>query len=157
MINRGYIEITDIQFVEALMYVFSVPKSDTDIRMVYDATRSGLNSCLYAPWFALPTADTMARWVVCASWCADNDYGDCFLNFPLHKDIQKFCGVDLTELFPELAANEAQKVIGIWLQNAMGLRTSPYYSVQGALRAKHIIQGDRFDVKNAFSVGPLAA
>ena len=81
---------------------------------------------------------------------ADNDYQDCFLNFPLYRDLQKLCGVDVTELFPELAPNEGQKMIGIWLRNAMGLCTSPYSSVQGALRAKHIIMGKRDDENNAF-------
>ena len=150
VIDRGYIEITDIQFVEALMYVFHVPKGLDDIRMVYDGSKSGLNACLYAPWFALPTADTMTRWVVTGSWLADNDFGDCFLNFPLSRELQKFCGVDVTHLFPELAADESQKVIGVWLRNAMGLTTSPYASCQAALRAKQIVIGDRKDHDNAY-------
>ena len=56
--RKGYIEITDIQLVESIMYMFDVAKGD-DIRMVYDGSKSGLNNCLWAPWFALPTIDTM--------------------------------------------------------------------------------------------------
>lgn len=103
VMDKGYVELTDIQFVEALMYVFHVPKGTTDIRMVYNGTKLGLNVYLFAPWFALPTADTMARWAICGSYLTDNYWEDCFLNFLMHKDIQKFCGVYVMALFPELS------------------------------------------------------
>ena len=45
----------------------------------------------------------------------DNDYGDMFLNFPLHPDLQKFYGIDLSDLFLELAPNEAQIVAETWV------------------------------------------
>ena len=45
MIKKGYIEITDIQMVESIMYMFDVVKGD-DIRMVYDGSKSGLNDSL---------------------------------------------------------------------------------------------------------------
>ena len=111
--------------VEALMFMFHVPKGDSDIRMVYDGTKSGLNASLFAPWFSLPTVDSMVRWVIAGSWLADNDYGDQFLNFPLHPDLQKFCGIDLSQLFPKSGANDAQFVVAVWLRNAMGLKPSP--------------------------------
>ena len=72
------------------------------------------------------------------------------MNFPLHKDIQKFCGVNITELFPKLSSGDSEKVLVTWLRNAMGLRPSPYSSIQGALRAKHIVTGDRMDERNAY-------
>jgi hypothetical protein len=34
---------------------FDVPKGDDDIRLVYNATKSGLNEVVWAPWFSLPT------------------------------------------------------------------------------------------------------
>ena len=46
------------------MFFFHVPKGERDIRMVYDGSKSGLNASLYAPWFALPTIDTFAWWVI---------------------------------------------------------------------------------------------
>ena len=147
VIDKGYIEIVDLEAVEAMMYMFHVPKG-SDIRMVYDGSKSGLNDALWAPWFALPTIDSMARWVVAGSWLADNDYGEQFLNFPLHPDLQKYCGVDLSQLFPD---RESQLIIGRWTRNAMGLRPSPYNSVQGALRAKHFIMGDPKEANNPFA------
>jgi len=149
VIMKGYVELTDIKFVEAMMFMFDVPKGD-DIRMVYDGSKSGLNKSLWAPWFSLPTIDSMSRWVIAGSWLADNDYGDMFLNFPLHAKLQKYCGIDLTQLFPTLKAGEASVVVARWLRNAMGLRSSPYASVQGALRAKHIALGDPADENNPF-------
>jgi hypothetical protein len=141
--------MTDIKFVEAMMFMFDVPKVD-DIRMVYDGSKSGLNKALWAPWFSLSTIDTMLRWVTAGSWLANNDYEDMFLNFPLHAKSQKYCGTDLTQLFPDMKAGEASVVVARWLRNAMGLRNSPYASVQGALRAKHIALGDLKDDDNPF-------
>ena len=115
VLDRGYVVLRDIEEVESLMFMFHVPKGDSDVRMVYDGTKSGLNDALYAPWFALPTVDTMTRWVIAGTWLADNDYGDCFLNYPLHPDLQKFCGIDLSQLFPDLTRLEAQLLVGVWI------------------------------------------
>jgi hypothetical protein len=78
---------------------------------VYDGTRSGLNESVHAPWFALPTSDSMTLWVIAGAWLADNDYGELFLNFPLHPDLSKYCGIDLLQLFPELIKDGKDSVI----------------------------------------------
>jgi hypothetical protein len=54
-------------------------------------------------------------------WLADNDYGEMFLNFPLHPDLRKYCGIDLSQLFPELIEDGKDSVIAQWMRNAMGL------------------------------------
>ena len=59
---------------------------------------------------AFPIINTFACWVMVGSWCVDNNYGDMFLNFPLYPNLQKFCTIDLTKLFPELNPNESQMV-----------------------------------------------
>ena len=84
------------------------------------------------------------------SWLADNDYGECFLNFPLHPYLQKYCGVDLTQLFPNINDADACMVVGVWLHCAMGLHSSPYNIIQGALVAKRFVLGDPDDIDNAF-------
>ena len=63
MLKKRYIEITNIQMVESIMYMLDVVKGD-DICMVYDGSKSGLNDSLWAPWFALPTIHTMT----CSCW-----------------------------------------------------------------------------------------
>jgi hypothetical protein len=61
VLAKGYIEIVDIELVEAMMFMFHVQKGPDDIRLVYNGTKSGLNELVYAPWFALPTIDSMSR------------------------------------------------------------------------------------------------
>lgn len=119
--------------------------------MVYDGSKSGLNSSIWAPWFALPTAESMVRWVIAGSWLADNDLGDCFLNFPLHPDLQNYCGIDLSLLLPEHDKEERGGVFAKWLVNAMGLRPSPYCSVLACTVAKHEVLGDPKDPGNPFA------
>jgi hypothetical protein len=74
--------------VYSLISLFEVPKGLTDIRMVYDGTKSGLNEVLWAPWFPLPMIDSFLQSVEPGTWMADNDVGEMFLNFVLHKSIQ---------------------------------------------------------------------
>jgi hypothetical protein len=94
VIDRGYIKRVSPDLILSLMHFFSVAKGDVDIHMVYDGSKSGLNAAIWAPWFALPTVTEMARTVLPWYWCANNDYGKMFLNFPLHEDLHKYCGVD---------------------------------------------------------------
>ena len=120
--------------------------------MVYDGSKSGLNEALYSPWFPLPTVDSMVRWAIAGSWLADNDYGEQFLNFPLHPDLRKYCGIDLSQLFPDEDVEGTDNlVVGRWMQNAMGLSHSPYSSVQGSTRAKRAIMGNPRDGNNPFA------
>jgi hypothetical protein len=59
--------------VTSLMSFFSVPKEENDIRMVYDETKSGLNSILWAPWFPLPTIEMHLCSVVPGTYMGDID------------------------------------------------------------------------------------
>lgn len=143
VVDRRYIERVDKSAVASLMHMFHVPKGDSDIRMVYDGTRSGLNDALWAPWFALPRVSTMCGTVGAGTWCGDNDYGEMFLNFPMHPELRQYAGVDLTQL---LGGEFKEDVYGTWNRNAMGLKSSPYLSVQGGLQAKRLMLGDPHDV-----------
>jgi hypothetical protein len=87
--------------VDSLTSYFAVPKGESDIRMVYDGTKSGLNDSLWAPWFALPTVETHLRFVGTKSHMGDIDIGDMFHNFMLHDSVQRVAGIDLTPFFPE--------------------------------------------------------
>ena len=44
-----YIVVIERSKFEATMFMFHVPKGETDIRMVYDGSKSGLNDIIYAP------------------------------------------------------------------------------------------------------------
>jgi hypothetical protein len=56
--DKGHI---DIGLVRSLISFFDVPKGLMDVRMVYDRTKSGLNDVLWAPWFPLPTVESLLR------------------------------------------------------------------------------------------------
>ncbi|KAL7575469.1 hypothetical protein ACA910_007367 [Epithemia clementina (nom. ined.)] len=124
--------------------------------MVYDGTKSGLNAALFAPWFALPTVDSMLRSEGPTTWSADNDFGEMFLNFWLHPELRKYAGIDLTGLFPEevnrksSARNKRKVLWETWNRCAMGLSPSPYQATQLAHRVKFLAMGNREDPTNVF-------
>jgi hypothetical protein len=88
-------------FVKSLTSFFSVPKGDDDVRMVYNGSKSGLNDLIWVPRFILlPTMEIHLRGVE-EETCmvADNDVGECFLNFILHAELRELAGVDLSKFF----------------------------------------------------------
>jgi hypothetical protein len=125
VISKGYIVRASLTAIRSLMFMFDVPKGTADVRMVYDGSKSGLNDALWAPWFCLSTVDSMTRGFLPGYWCADNDYGEQFLNFNLHKDLQPYCGVDLSQLLPVEVRDVTGKILGVWSRNAMGLKSCP--------------------------------
>jgi hypothetical protein len=146
--QRGYVEAGR---VESLISFFDVEKGSDDIRMVYDGSASGLNELLGAPWFPLSTLDTLQRSIEPGTFMSDNDVGEMFLNFMLHEDLRKLCGVDFTLYYPEELESSASRVIWErWQRCAMGLRPSPYQAVQGLLWAEEVILGDQRDKENVF-------
>jgi len=55
-VKRGYISQGS---VTSLISYFSVPKEESDIRLVFDGTKSGLKSKLWAPSFCLPFIESL--------------------------------------------------------------------------------------------------
>jgi hypothetical protein len=123
--DRGYV---GEGHVESLIWFFAVAKGLSDIRMVYDGTRSGLNAVLWAPWFPLPT-----------------DIGECFHNWMLVERVWKWCGIDLTSTL-----GSSERVWRRWNRCAMGLCPSPYVSVRGVLWLKEESHEKRTEQSNVF-------
>jgi hypothetical protein len=73
--ERGYIEKG---FVKSLTGYFPVKKSLFNIRMVYDASKCGLNKLVWAPNFFIPSVDSMVDVLDHNSWMADIDLGKTF-------------------------------------------------------------------------------
>lgn len=152
VLDRGYIEVVRDAELKSYMFMFDVPKGDSDVRMVYDGSKSGFNDATWAPWFALPTVEAMSRTVLPASWCGDRDFGEMFLNFALHPVARLYCGVDLSQLSLDgIKRVEQGHFVGRWTRNAMGLKSSPYLAVQAVTRVKRKFLGDRFDASNPFN------
>jgi hypothetical protein len=135
--------------VMSLTSYFSVPKGESDVRMVYDATRSNLNASLWAPNFGLPTVDSLLRGVNEGTWMGDLDIGEMFLNFCLHPKLQPLCGVDLRPYFAEEIPGKGT-LWERWVRCMMGMKNSPYVCIKGSLLALELIQGDHWDASNPF-------
>ena len=131
--------------VVSMINCFAVPKGDDDIRLVYDGTKCGLNECLWAPNFFLPSVDSMLMNMNTLTWSADLDLTDMFLNYPLHKDLVPYSGVDYT-----LVLQSETTVWLRWLRMFMGLTSSPYVTGKMFGWTIDIILGDRWDPKNPF-------
>ena len=143
--NKGY--VGDGEWLATMNY-FAVPKGESDIRMVYDGTKSGLNACLYAPWFPLPDADVLICTLDEEFWCVDNDYGEMFLNFWLHPDLQAYSGMDLTPILGKNKNGELQ--IEGWRRCPVGQSPSPFNMVQQTRRLKQVMLGNPHDQENVF-------
>ena len=94
--SKGYISPGPMV---SLTSYFSVPKGDSDIRLMYDGTKSSLNNSLWAPWFPLPTIESHLRSVEASTYMGDIDISEMFLNFMLHPRLQPYARIDLTPYF----------------------------------------------------------
>ena len=133
VVNRGYISKGN---VTSLTGFFPVPKGDSDIRMVYDATKCGLNKTIWAPSFWLPTIDTTLSQVEIGGFMSNIDLGEMFLNFPLDRKLWPLTGVDLTEMRESLLEQtdvvlpDSGPLHLHWNRCLMGLKSSPYQAVK---------------------------
>ncbi len=97
MVKKGYIAPPESKLRFLIKY-FAVPKGVGDWRVVYHAGANGLNDCVWATSFHLPTVDALLRIVDHTSVMEDCDIGEMFLNFELHQNTQRFVGVDVPPL-----------------------------------------------------------
>jgi len=126
---------------------FAVPKGDCDIRLVCDATKSGLNKCIWVPLFMLPPTEVMTDCLTASSWMSDHDIGEMFLNFPMHESIQRYCGIDLRQYcYPDSDRTHLKR----WVRCMMGWVAAPYVTTQSPALAKEVVLGNRFDPSNPF-------
>ena len=84
--------------MESLSTFFCVPKGESDIRIVYDMTKCGVNVCLWSPRFYLPTPDSVFDSIEYNSWSGDIDQCEMFLNYFADPELLKYLGVDVTEI-----------------------------------------------------------
>lgn len=122
-------------------------KEVKDVRMVYDASRSGLNAVLWAPNFGLPTMRSHMRMFLFETELGDLDMGEMFLNFMLSMTIRPYAGVDLTPL-AKLLGDDLQPGKCLWerwARMAMGLHPSPFTTIRMFLLAEEVVRGDRRD------------
>ena len=152
MWQKRYLDVPTGKLKSAISY-FAVPKGEVDgvvqdWRVVFHAGANGLNDCVWAPSFWLPSIESLLRIVDETSFMEDRDVGEMFLNYELHPLVRKFAGVDVRPLgFTE---EEYPNRWLWWTKNLMGFRSSPYNSVKMYLIAEEVIRGDRLDSVNPF-------
>jgi hypothetical protein len=138
---------------------FPVPKGQDDLRMVYDASKCGLNSQLWAPNFMLPTIDMTLRHVDHSGWFGDIDLGEMFLNFPLDINLRPYVGIDVSDLrarlkeidnIPRSVLENKGRLFLRWERCLMGLRSSPFNACKAMGWADDIIRGEHLDPHNIF-------
>ena len=95
MLVKSYLETGSVL---SHLHYFAVPKGESDIRVVYGGTSSGLNDSLWSPNFFLPTARNSSELLSFESWMSDMDFGEFFHNFPMDYRIRKYSGVNVKPL-----------------------------------------------------------
>jgi hypothetical protein len=123
---------------------FTVPKGDGDIRLVFDGTKSGLNECIWAPSFSLPTVTSLLTSTEPGTWMADVVVGEQFYNFMLDPSVRPYCGVDLSPYFEDVTSWE------VWHRCVMGLKSSPYGCIRMDLLGDEIARGYHRTPDNPF-------
>ena len=74
--------------------------------------------------------------VVEGSYMGYLDVGEMFLNFILHLGIRQYCGVDLTNYFPEEISLAVGRLWEAWQRTGMDFTWSHYQAVQGIYMAE---------------------
>jgi hypothetical protein len=145
VVAKGYIGPGTIT---SLTSFFAVPKGPTDILIVYDSTKPGLNSSIWVPSFSLPMTDTLTDLLDTNSWMSNLNMGEQFLNFPLDPKVQPLCGIDVRPYLGTKGQNSTHWLS--WNRCMMGLKSSPYAAVRGTHIAEEAVFGDRFSPTNPF-------
>lgn len=139
-------------YVESLSTFFCVPKGESDIRIVYDMTKCGLNAPLWSPRFYLPTPDAVFDAIEYSSWMGDIDQGEMFLNYPADPELVSYLGVDVTEVVRNTDwDNGSVRVWFRWTRWPMGVRQSPIATTRMFAIGMESIFGNRRDPKNTFA------
>ena len=98
---RGKGNITKGEFI-LVTSLFDILKGKEEMQLVYDATKSGINEV----WFSLQKCESQLCSVNPGISTGDTDLGEIFIIFPQIKCIQKYAGVDLTEIFSNKFENK---------------------------------------------------
>jgi len=133
--------------VRSLVSFFTVPKGDSDVRVVFDGTRSGLNAALWAPSFHLPTIDSLLPSLEPGYWQSDIDVGEQFYNYRLDPRIQPYCGLDVTHYLPH---KPGKLLWYCWNRCVMGLMSSPHGCVKMQTLGEEFVRGDPRSPANPF-------
>lgn len=143
-IDQGYVSQGPVR---SLVSFFTVPKGESDVRVVFDGTRSGLNAALWAPSFHLLTIELLLPSLEPGYWQSDIDVGEQFYNYRLDPAIQPYCGLDVTNYIQ----HQPGTVLWLfWNRCVMGLTSSPHGCVKMQSLAEEVVRRNHSDPANPF-------
>jgi len=143
VIDRGYLQPG---FVASLINYFAVPKGTSDIRVVYDGTKSGLTEAVWAPNFFMPSLESLLMYTSASTWFSDMDLGEMFLNYAMDPCLRPYSGVDVSLVSKKGQGREWMQ----WGRTFMGFRSSPYMAVRTFNWCLDVVRGDPEDKCNSF-------
>ena len=152
MLAKNYLDAN--KYVRTGLHYFAVPKGETDIRVVFDGTSSGLNESLWAPNFFLPTARDAGQLLSFSTFMADVDFGEMFHNFFMDPKVRKHAGVEIGILRDHSKDKNGGRRSGgksmkpapsfvRWNRLFMGMRPSPYNAVRYYFWGEEFARGNR--------------
>lgn len=155
LLRRGYLEIIPNKSIKSYINYFLIDKGTSDKRFVLSATNCGLNPSVWAPTFWLPFSSTMVRLLHFGWKAIDIDLGEMFLNFPIHRLLLAYSGIDLTQFraeiekdFPELIPFLETKIGAVFLRTFFGYRLSPIIAAMFFYLAEEFVRGNPADESN---------
>ena len=148
LISRRYLERGKGVYVESVVPRFAVQKGDSDIRVVWDAKKNGVNDHLWAPHFFLPGSSNLESLLTHKSFQGDMDVGEMFLNFMLHFKDRKHFGV---RYFSKDDKGKEIVELTRFCRLMFGSKCSPYAAVQMMYRAMEVIVGNPEEPNNIFN------
>jgi hypothetical protein len=143
-VQKGYVKPGT---VHSLISFFTVPKGESDVRIVFDGTKSGLNAALWAPSFHLPTIDSLLPALQPGYWQSDIDVSEQFYNFCLDPLVRMYCGLDVTHY---LEHSPGKTMWLSWDRCVMGLKSSPHGCIKMQSLGEEVVRGDPSDPLNPF-------
>jgi len=136
-------------YVKSLINYFAVPKGLSDIRVIYDGTKSGLTDAVWAPNFFMPSIDSLLLYCSSNTWYSDLDLGEMFLNYFMDPLLRPFCGVDVSKFVA--GTGESSRKWLQWNRIFMGFRSSPYHAVKTYNWCLDLVRGNPNDASNPFA------
>ena len=153
----GLVRLTTPRF--PVIKIDSPDPAVRDIRVVWDASRSGVNGTMYTPSFFLPSLQTLLRRMESGMFCGDFDIGEQFHNFLLHPSEQQYHGAEIPrqllttflERFPTLHVTRFMR----WGRLPFGWQSAPYFALRMTQRALEFCVGPPDAPDNAFVVASV--
>ena len=125
-------------------------KIEDEIKMVYDASNSGLNDSVFDPQLSMYTIDSHLRSVKAETFMTEIDVGEMFLNFMFEPEAQLYAEVDLNQVFSKEGLIKVRRLNDYWTRMLMVLSPSTYFVTKYMLIVEKLVRRDRLGADNVF-------